>query len=82
MITNGFLNITGKGYQLTGVLIEGEVYNGGTLVTDNGIEIPIIDVEFDKITIPETTLIRIIVPRNIEVVWHNLYGKTCKLVNH
>lgn len=57
---------------MTGTLIEGNVYIGDRLVVDYGSEIPIIDVEFDNITLHGIVKVIITVPDDTGIKLYQL----------
>lgn len=78
-LTNGFPTLTGLGDILSGTLIEGTVIPNEQLILDDKVRVPILETELDEVTFPGTVIIRITVPRNLEVVWHKYYGKNINI---
>jgi len=74
-INNGFYNHGQVGFLLTGILLSGIVEKNDVLILNDNDRIPIIDVEFDKQTFPGTTHIRLMVSRDYNIKWYELYGK-------
>ena len=74
-INNGFYNHGQEGLLLTGILLCGKVEKNDILILNDNDRIPIIDVEFDKRTFPGTTHVRLMVSRNHDIKWYELYGK-------
>jgi hypothetical protein len=81
-ITNGFPNVSGIGNILTGKIIVGEIKTNDLLLLDNGIEVPIVEVELMDV-IPEQRNFAITIPREFDnsEVWHKLYGTELKIKN-
>ena len=82
-LTNGFPNTQGVGNILTGELIEGNIEINDFLLLNNGIEIPILEVEFDNINSKPYTF-AITIPREFDnaEIWYNLYGMELKIKNN
>lgn len=81
-LTNGFPNALGVGNILTGEIIEGKIEVNDLLLLNNGIEVPIVGVEFHNV-IPKQRNFAITIPREFDnaEIWHKLYGTELKIKN-
>ena len=87
-LTNEFPNTTELGNILTGIIIDGNLKINDLLILNNGMEVPIVEVEFSNIVpkqhlIPEQRKFRITIPRkyNNAKNWNNLFGSELKVRN-
>jgi hypothetical protein len=82
-ITNGFPNGGGIGNILTGQIIQGEINVNDLLLTSNGTEVPIVEVELINM-VPKRQDFAITIPRKFDNVenWGKLFGTEFKIRKH
>ncbi|MFY0675606.1 MAG: pentapeptide repeat-containing protein [Bacteroidia bacterium] len=81
-ITNGFPNGHGIGNILTGHIIQGEINVNDLLLTSDGTEIPIVEVQFMNM-VPKRQDFAITIPREFDNAenWGKLFGTEFKIKN-
>ncbi len=79
-ITNGFPNTDGEGVVITGVLLDGSINVGDSLVINEEM-VSLMHIQFDAVTFPGVIHVFMRVTPDSGIIWHKTYGHNYEIIN-